>query len=138
MIPQIFKIGIFPINSFGLMVALSLIVGTFRLSQSFKSVGLDEKLAEKYVLLGGISGLFGARIWYLFENYEDIKFDILGAIFSSAGFTFYGGFIISFFTLFIMSKKDKIPSNKILECLRTYSCFRICNRKIRMPTFRRW
>jgi phosphatidylglycerol---prolipoprotein diacylglyceryl transferase len=115
MIPQVFSIGYFPVNSFGLMVALSLIVGTFCLAQSFREAGIDQKYAEKYVFTGGISGLLGARIWYLAEHFAEIKHNFFGALFSSAGFTFYGGFIIAFVILYILSKKDKVPQAKLLD-----------------------
>lgn len=108
MIPQILSIGPIPINSFGLLVACALIAGSFRLALSFETAGLPPEKAERYVFVGGIVGLVGARLWHILENFGSLKHNLLGALFSSAGFTFYGGFILSFAALWILSRIDKI------------------------------
>ena len=116
MIPQIFSLGPLPINSFGLMIALSIISGGILLARSFSSNGINSKLAEKYILTGSLVGLLGARIWYVFiDNFSELKGQLFSALFSSAGFTFFGGFIISTVVLIIMTKLDKIPLNKFLD-----------------------
>lgn len=121
MIPEIFRIGPIPINSFGLMIALALFAAIYRLAPSFAKNEIDPKLAERYVMAGGLSGLLGARIWFLLTHWQDVKGDPIGAIFSSAGFVFYGGFIFAAVVLYIMSKRDKIPIanfvNSIGPCL---------------------
>lgn len=117
MIPEILSLGPIPINSFGLMVALSLLAGIYRLALSFKRHGLDPDLAERYVLTGGFVGLLGARIWHILENYDDLKDDLAAAIFSSAGFTFYGGFLVSCLVLFIMSRRDNLPLAPFLDSM---------------------
>jgi phosphatidylglycerol:prolipoprotein diacylglycerol transferase len=111
MIPQIFQIGPIPVNSFGLMVALSLLVGIYSMQRSFRLYGLNPLLAENYVLTAGLTGIIGARLLYMLENFQEIQHDIIGALFSSAGFTFYGGFILATIVLIIKSKRDKIPLN---------------------------
>lgn len=115
MIPQIISLGPIPINSFGLMVALSLLAGVYQLSKSFERAGLPVDLAERYVFTSVIVGLIGARLFYLIEYYDDIQHDLVGAIFSSAGFTFYGGFILSAVVIYIMARKDKLPLVKFVD-----------------------
>ena len=116
MIPQIINLGPIPINSFGLMVALALMAGIFILGRSFEYNGIKKHLAEKYVIWGGIGGLIGARLWYIFISHWDVvKADLWGAFTSSAGFVFYGGFIISFVILVTMAKRDKLSFWKFLD-----------------------
>jgi len=81
MIPTLIELGPLPVRSFGLMVALALFAGAVRLALSFKRYGIDPRLAERYVTAGGVFGLLGARLWYIGENWGDVKYDLLGAIF---------------------------------------------------------
>ena len=115
MIPQIIQLGPFPINSFGLMIALALLACTWRLAISFRALGIDSALAERYVFVAGFSGLAGARIWYLTENLTETLRDPMGALFSSAGFTFYGGLIISFLVMWWMCRRDKVSFTRYLD-----------------------
>lgn len=115
MIPEILHIGPLPINSFGLMVALSLIVGSYRLHLSFKNIGLDPEKSESYIFWGGISGLVGARIWYLIFSFKYVLIDPIHTIFATAGFTFLGGFIFATGVLYLKCKKDKIPFVTFLD-----------------------
>lgn len=117
MIPTLFSIGPFPVNSFGLMVACSLVVAIYVLTNSFKVYGLKPELAENFAMTGGIVGLISARIWYILENWSELKDNLPSAIFSSAGFTFYGGFAISVLTLYILCKKNNIPFKTFLNAV---------------------
>lgn len=117
MIPNVIEIGPIPIRSFGLMVALALFAGALRLAISFKRYGLDPRLAERYVTAAGISGLIGARLWFIAENWSDARHDLLGALLSSAGFTFYGGFIIAAIVVYLLAKRDKTDMSKLCDAL---------------------
>ena len=99
------------------MVALALFAGAVRLAYSFKHYGLDTRLAERYVTAAGISGLLGARLWFIAENWSDVKSDLLGALFSSAGFTFYGGFIIASIYVYLLAKRDGTDIAKFCDSL---------------------
>ena len=99
MIPQLFYLGPLPINSFGLMVALAFFAGIERLRRSFGRNGIAPELAETFVFTGGVVGLVGARLWFIAENYNEFSGQLGAALFSTAGFTFYGGFILSALTL---------------------------------------
>lgn len=117
MIPTLLELGPLPIRSFGLMVALALIVGSIRLAKSFSRYGLRPELAERYVMVAGVSGIIGARIWYMIEDWQRTKFDFVGTLFSSAGFTFYGGFIIAAVAVIIAAKWDGTPLTKLVDAL---------------------
>jgi phosphatidylglycerol:prolipoprotein diacylglycerol transferase len=117
MIPTLIEIGPLPIRSFGLMVALALFAGAVRLAHSFKRYGLDARLAERYVTAAGISGLLGARLWFIAENWSDVKGNLIAALLSSAGFTFYGGFLIAAIYVYILAKRDGTDIGKFCDSL---------------------
>jgi phosphatidylglycerol---prolipoprotein diacylglyceryl transferase len=117
MIPELFRLGPIPVNSFGLTIALAMMAGIYRLSQSFRRNGIPAEFAERYVLTAGFTGLLGARVWHLIENYEELRGDLLAAALSTAGFTFYGGFLIACVVLLVMARRDKLPLAPLLDAL---------------------
>ena len=117
MIPTLIELGPLPIRSFGLMIALALFAGVVRLAMSLARYGIDPRLAERYVTAAGISGLLGARVWFIAENWSYVKYDLWGAVFSSAGFTFYGGFLIATVVVYIMARRDGVPIARFCDAL---------------------
>lgn len=117
MIPRLIEFGPIPVNSFGLCIALAAFGASILLAKSFERYEIDPKLSERYVLWGIVSGLVGARLWSLIHRWEDTLRDPIGEIFSSAGFIFYGGFILATAVLITLSKIDKIPFSKFLDAL---------------------
>jgi phosphatidylglycerol---prolipoprotein diacylglyceryl transferase len=120
LIPQLFNIplpfgGHLPVNSFGLMVALGLLSAIYMTAGSFRRQGINAALADRYVLVAGFTGLIGARMLYILEHLEDLEDGLAEALFSTAGFTFYGGFILAAIALMIMAKRDKIPISTIAD-----------------------
>jgi phosphatidylglycerol:prolipoprotein diacylglycerol transferase len=115
MIPTIFEIGPIPVHSFGLMIALMFFAAVARLGDSFAEAGIDRRLAETFVFYGVFSGLIGARLWYLIEEWSSVKGDLVGAVFSGAGFTFYGGFVAALATVLLICKKNQISSHKFFD-----------------------
>ena len=117
MIPTILELGPFPVRSFGLMVALALFAGAIRLGKSFTRYGIDSQLAERYVTAAGISGIVGARLWYIGEHWGEFSRDLFSALTASAGFTFYGGFICATVVLYIMARRDGVPMARFCDAL---------------------
>jgi phosphatidylglycerol---prolipoprotein diacylglyceryl transferase len=109
LIPLLVEIGPLPVYSFGLTIAVAFVFGTLRLTYSFEQFGIPPHLAERYVMWAGISGLVGARIWFILENLSELSGDLLSALFANAGFTFYGGFIIAALVLIVRAKRDGVP-----------------------------
>jgi len=113
----VFQVGPLPVNSFGLMVALAIFAAVYRLQLSFAANEINPGHAEKYAFVGALVGLLGSRIWYIGERFSELKDDLMSALFSSAGFTFYGGFILATIVLIAMSRRDGIPLSKFLDSL---------------------
>lgn len=99
------------------MVALALFAGAIRLAMSFKRYGIDPKLAERYVTVGGVTGLLGARLWYMAENWDYVRNNPLEALFSSAGFTFYGGFIIAAVIVIGLAVRDRTDVGRMCDSM---------------------
>lgn len=115
MIPTIIHLGPIPIHSFGLMIALMFVACVYRLGDCFETKGIDRKLAEPFVFWTVLSGLAGARLWYMIEYWHEVKSDVVGAIFSGAGFTFYGGFVVGLGTVLILCKRNNIKPTTFFD-----------------------
>ncbi len=116
MTPQVFTFGgYFPVNSFGLMVALALMACVIRVQRSFENNSINPAYAERYVFISGIVGIIGARLLHLIENWSEVREDLLAAIFSSAGFTFYGGFILAALVMLGLAWKDGLQLSKFAD-----------------------
>lgn len=98
-------------------MALALFAGGLRLSLSFARYGLEPRLAERYVTAAGITGLLGARLWFMAENWREVQYDFFGALFASAGFTFYGGFIIAALCVYVLAKRDGTNIGRLCDSL---------------------
>ncbi len=122
MIPTLFHLGPFPVHSFGLMVALAMIAAMTRAGMSFRNNGLPAEIGRSYAFIGTITGLVGARVWFALENYHLLVKDPLSVLLSSAGFTFYGGFIVSFVVIVALSRKDRIPFATLADSVGPCLC----------------
>lgn len=117
MIPTILHLGPIPINSFGLMVALALLVGIERLAISFRRGGLPEQLAERYVLWSGFLGLVGARLWFIGDHWSEVRGQLVEALLASAGFVFYGGFITAWIVVLVLLRRDGIAPRRFFDAM---------------------
>ena len=122
MIPELLTLGPLPVHSFGLMIALAIFAGIACLTRSFVRQGLPADLAERYVLVAGVGGLIGARIWYVVTHLDSLEGSVVDALLSTAGFTFYGGFIFSSMLLAIMAIRDRLPFRQFMDTLGPALC----------------
>lgn len=102
MIPDLFTIGPFTLHSFGLMVALGLILAGYFMSRDFASRGRDPVLAWEFAVAAGVGGFVGARVDYLIQNGG-------GGLFSSIGLVWFGGVIGGALGVWIVCAWRKIP-----------------------------
>ena len=60
------------------------------------------------IFLAAISGVVGARLFSILENFDDFLKDPAGQLFAGSGLTVYGGIILAFFTVYWYVKKNGI------------------------------
>jgi phosphatidylglycerol:prolipoprotein diacylglycerol transferase len=89
-IPEI-SLGPITLQTFGLMFAASFIVSGWIVHMRLAEIGKPPDWAYEMVFAALIGGLIGARLYFIFDNYSEVKDDLLGNIFSGSGLTWYGG-----------------------------------------------
>ncbi len=116
MYPELFTIGPFTVYSYGLMLGLAFIAGSFILSAEFKRVNLKDTYASEITLISIVLGVAGSKLFHLIENWS-LFLDNPGMIFSPGGLTYYGGFILVTTAIAFYTKRKKLNFLMVTDLL---------------------
>jgi len=115
--PILFRIGDFPIGTYGLMVGLGFLAGLAYMRRSLQRVPNAAELAESLALVIMIAALAGSRIVYIFVEWRWFLRDPLALIFSREGFVFYGGFLAALAAAILYARRRAIPVRSLADAL---------------------
>ena len=90
--PEI-HIGGLTLQTFGICFALAFIAAGAVVGRRLKELGKPVDWAYEIILAGLVGGVVGARLYFIVENYDEVKHDLLGNLFSGSGLVWYGGAI---------------------------------------------
>lgn len=101
MFPELFRIGTFPVTTYGVMLALGMILALFAAARLGSQDGMKRDRVFDLGLWTLLGGLLGSKILMLFvdENYNGNLWNIFSFDFLRSGGVYYGGFIGGFLTL---------------------------------------
>ena len=69
MYPVLVKLGTFELRTYGIIVALSFVLGLWLATREAKRKGLDPALVQDFALYALLGGVIGARLYYVvFSN----------------------------------------------------------------------
>ncbi len=92
MYPEI-HLGPVTLQTFGLMFALGFLAAGALIARRFKELGKPVDWAYEMTFSALAGGVIGSRLYFIVENYDDVKDDLLGNLFSGSGLVWYGGAI---------------------------------------------
>jgi prolipoprotein diacylglyceryl transferase len=128
MIPFL-HLGPLTIPTFGLMVAISMLVATYVLQADFNrhraqfiksgyanGASKSSHHDEGFLIIGvaGLAGLIGARLYHVLESPRELLADP-SLLISRFGFAWFGGFLGGFVALVILAKRFRIPILAFLD-----------------------
>jgi phosphatidylglycerol:prolipoprotein diacylglycerol transferase len=120
-IPTLFEIPVFggiPVHSFGLMMAVAFLASSFVLTRLFRQNGFPPEVAEQVILVGAVAGLAGSKLYFLlFEAFDRFMRHPIDMIFSGAGLTWYGGFVLAFAGIVYLIRKRRLPVLKSIDLI---------------------
>jgi phosphatidylglycerol:prolipoprotein diacylglycerol transferase len=90
--PEI-NIGPLTLQTFGLMFALAVLAAGAVVAKRFAEIGKPPDWAYEMTFSALAGGIVGSRLYYVVENYDRVKDDLLGNLFSGSGLVWYGGAI---------------------------------------------
>ena len=110
MYPEIFRIGDFPINTYGVLLAAGLILALFAAAKLAERDGLPKERIYDLGLWTILGGLLGSKVLMFFveDNVHVFSLDFL-----RSGGVYFGGFIGGFVTLVVLIRFYKLPFWKV-------------------------
>jgi phosphatidylglycerol:prolipoprotein diacylglycerol transferase len=88
--PEVQLLGI-SIKTFGVMFALGFLACGLLLARRLRELGKPVDWAYEIVFAALVGGVVGARAYFVIQNYDSVRHDLLGSIFSGSGLVWYGG-----------------------------------------------
>lgn len=90
---DLFSIGKFTVHSYGLLIAVGVILAVILAMKRAGKKDLNSEVVLNMAIICVIFGFLGAKILYVFENFQAFLRDPLSVI-GSSGFVVYGGIAI--------------------------------------------
>jgi phosphatidylglycerol:prolipoprotein diacylglycerol transferase len=111
MYPEIFHIGSFPINTYGVFLAIAFLCAILVAVRLAARDGLPRERIYDLSLWMLLGGLIGSKILMLFTEpeYRDHPLQLLSLDFLRSGGVFYGGLIGAVLTGYFLMKRYKLP-----------------------------
>jgi len=111
MYPEIFHIGSFPINTYGVFLAIAFLCAILVAVRLAARDGLPRERIYDLSLWMLLGGLIGSKILMLFTEpeYRDHPLQLVSLDFLRSGGVFYGGLIGAVLTGYFLMKRYKLP-----------------------------
>jgi phosphatidylglycerol---prolipoprotein diacylglyceryl transferase len=124
--------GPLTIPTFGLMVAIALLVSAYVLQADFdrrraqleRLPGYKDQNDEGFFIIGiaGIAGLVGARLYHVLEDPHELFAHPGELLLSRFGFAWFGGFLGGLLALILLARRMKIPLLLFLDICSPAAC----------------
>jgi phosphatidylglycerol:prolipoprotein diacylglycerol transferase len=111
MYPELFRIGNFPINTYGVFLALAFLCAILIAVRLARRDGLPSEKIYDLCLWMLLAGLIGSKILMLFTEpeYRDNPAQFLSLDFLRSGGVFYGGLLGAVLAGYFLMKRYKLP-----------------------------
>ena len=112
MYPELFRIGNFPVTTYGMFLAVGMVLALFVASRLAARDGLPRERIYDIGLWTLIGGLLGSKVLMIFteENVQIFSLDFL-----RSGGVYYGGFLGGFAAIAILIRYNKLPFWKVTD-----------------------
>jgi phosphatidylglycerol:prolipoprotein diacylglycerol transferase len=87
------EIGPVTLQTFGLMFALAFLAAGALIWRRLGEIGKPPDWAYEMGFAALVGGIVGSRVYFIVQNYSEIKHDFFGTLFSGSGLVWYGGVI---------------------------------------------
>lgn len=118
--PIFVQIGSFPIHTYGVMLAVAVVVCAFLLSRDAAKLKISEDTVFDLMLWVVMGGFIGGKIFYTLLFWDNTTDDFLSALFQRAGFAWQGGFIGGWIAGLWFVKLKKLKFRLMLDLAAPY------------------
>ena len=124
MYPTLFKIGPFPIRSWGVMLAIAFVVGIIMAQRRAKRYGIEPGFILDLSIIILVSSIVGARLAYVIDhldfylhNPSKIFGEWEGGLIFCGGLILYGGILLAIPVSIYYARKRKVNVPKLMDVL---------------------
>jgi len=97
-----------PITTFGVMMFFSFVTAGLIARSEMRRLGLDEEKAWDLLFMAVVGGIIGAKMYYVFLNYDQLQAQGFSYIFNRGGMVWYGGFGLAAILVLWEAKKSNL------------------------------
>ena len=115
--PTLFELFGFPISSFGVMLAIAFLAGTWITAVRMREIGLDPDGATTMLIYAMIGGIGGSKLYYAVDVWLRGELPFATALFSRSGITFYGGLLGAIVLVILGTRIHGIPTGRFFQCV---------------------
>ena len=118
MYPDIGHLGFLPIRSYGVMLAIAFLVGTWLGLKEARRFGMAEDKFLTVILFTLVGSIFGARLMYVMEHIADYRSQWSSVLaLWQGGLTLYGGVIAGTIVGLWMAKRQGLSAWRVADSL---------------------
>lgn len=106
--PVLFNVGSYPVHSFGVLMALGVLLGSYlAYRRAVKFYG--EKVLD-FCFWAVVAGLIGSRLWEVVFTWQDYRYNPLSVLaIWQGGMSIQGGIVGGIIAGYLWTRKEKIP-----------------------------
>jgi len=116
MYPELFRIGDFSISTFGAMMALAFLIGTWITARRMGEEGLDPELVTSLLLYVMIGGIAGSKLYFAVDVHLRTGVPFTDLLLSRDGITWYGGLVMGIVVGAIGCRVHGVSVKKVMDC----------------------
>jgi phosphatidylglycerol:prolipoprotein diacylglycerol transferase len=103
------------ITSFGVMMFAAFVTAGVIFRLELERNGYEGEKAWDFVFMAVIGGIVGAKLYYVFLNYDRLQAEGLSFLFSRGGMVWYGGFLLAAVLVIWEVRRSPIPVRKAMD-----------------------
>src|SRR3569833_1383708 len=100
-------LGSFNLPTFGLMLWLAAVIGGLIMDRNFRRWKIDAD-AVGMVAIAVVAGIVGAKLWHVFDSFDEFRLQGWKVFWDTAGFAWFGGLVFGILALLIQGWRAKI------------------------------
>ncbi|MBF0122091.1 MAG: prolipoprotein diacylglyceryl transferase [Candidatus Omnitrophica bacterium] len=121
MYPIVCQLGPVPVYSYGLMLAIAVMMTSFLISRDAHKMGVSSDMVYDLAFWVVLAGIVGARIFYIFLNLDFFlsqPFEMI--MVQKGGLAWQGSLVFGFVTAVMYLRKKRVPFWKFLDVAAPY------------------
>jgi len=116
--PEILQWGVLHVRSYGLLLAVAFLVGTWLALREARRRRLDEDRIVSVVLVALVAGVLGARLLYVLEHVDEFRREWVSVLaLWQGGLTLYGGIVAGTVAGLVAARRLGLPRWDVADAL---------------------